>query len=129
MSKEYEKNAALKKEIGWRFKEFREAIKKSQDELANELKVCQGTIANIEKGRFYPKFKMQHYLYGQYHLNLNWLLTGKGEMIISRGKDSKAADFPVLFSHIDEDDPRFEEYMELKSLMSIPVIDKGDRQK
>jgi transcriptional regulator with XRE-family HTH domain len=124
MSKQDRKDEVLRKEIGQRFKEFRQAIKKSQDELANELKVCQGTIANIEKGRFYPKFKFQHYLYVHYHLNLNWLLTGSGEMVISPGKDSKTADFPILFSHIDEDDPRFEGYMELRSLMNIPVIEQ-----
>jgi transcriptional regulator with XRE-family HTH domain len=124
MSKEDIKNAALKKEIGMRFKEFRQAIKKKQDELADELNVCHTTLANIESGKFYPKLKFQHHLYRQYHLNINWLLTGSGEMIISPEKDSKYADLPLLFCHIDEDDPRFERYVELKSLMRIPVIEQ-----
>ena len=115
---------ALRKDIGLRFKEFREAIKKSRQKLADELKVCQTTITYIETGKCFPGIPFQNYLYGQYHLNLNWLLTGKGEMIISPEEDSKTADFPILFSHIDKDDPRFEGYVELNSLIRIPVIEQ-----
>jgi len=122
MTKEDLKDAALKKEIGQRFKEFRDTIKKYQSELADELKVSQGTIANIEKGRFFPAFTIQNHLYSQYHLNLNWLLYGSGEMIIPPGKDSKYADLTQLFSQIDENDPLLEKYVELFSLMRIPDI-------
>ena len=124
MSKGGIKSVALRKDIGLRFKEFREAIKKSRQKLADELKVCQTTITYIETGKCFPGIPFQNYLYGQYHLNLNWLLTGKGEMIISPGKDSKHVDLTQLFSHIDEDDPRFERYVELKSLLRIPVIEQ-----
>jgi transcriptional regulator with XRE-family HTH domain len=124
MSKEDIKNTALRKEIGRRFKEFREAIKKSQDELSNELKVCQTTITSFETGKCFPGITIQNYLNRQYHLNLNWLLSGSGEMIISPEKDSKYGDLPLLFSHIDENDPRFERYVELNGLMRIPVIEQ-----
>ena len=53
-SKEEIKSAALRKEIGLRFKEFREAIKKSQKKLADELEVCQSTITYIETGKCFP---------------------------------------------------------------------------
>jgi DNA-binding XRE family transcriptional regulator len=47
MSKKAIKDEKLRKEIGLRFKQFRQSIKKSQHELANELKVCQTTITSI----------------------------------------------------------------------------------
>jgi transcriptional regulator with XRE-family HTH domain len=114
----------LRKEIGLRFKEFRQAIKKARNELADELRVCKSTIKSIETGQSFPGITIQNYLNRQYHLNLNWLLSGSGEMIISPGKDSKYGDLPLLFWHIEKNDPRFERYVELNSLMSIPVIEQ-----
>jgi transcriptional regulator with XRE-family HTH domain len=124
MTKQALKEAVLKKEIGLRFKQFREAIKKSQQKLADELKVYNGTIINIEKGRFFPKFKFMYYLYRQYHLNLNWLLNGKGEMMISPQEDSMNAYISQLLSPMDENDPRYEKFVELFSLMRIPAVEK-----
>jgi len=124
MSKEENKDEGLKKEIGLRFKEFRQAIKKNRDELENELKVCQGTIASIETGISFPGINFQNYLYWQYQLNINWLLTGKEDMLISPAEKKKHNDLPLLFWHIDESDPRFEGYVELFTLMRIPVIEQ-----
>jgi transcriptional regulator with XRE-family HTH domain len=124
MSKEDIRNAAFKKEIGLRFKEFRQVIKKNQYELAEELKGGQSTITNIETGKIFPGIPFQNYLHRQYHLNLHWLLTGEGEMIIFPAGNSKYADLPLLFWHISEDEPRFERYVELISLMRIPFIEE-----
>jgi transcriptional regulator with XRE-family HTH domain len=124
MSKEDKKNAALKKVIGSRFKEFRWAIKKNQYELAKELKVCQATIASIETGNSFPGITFQNYLYDQYHMNINWLLTGKEDMLISPPEKTKENDIPLLFWHIDESDPRFKGYVELFNLMRVPVIER-----
>jgi transcriptional regulator with XRE-family HTH domain len=121
MSKQDIKNASLRKEIGKRFKEFRQSIKKTQYEFVVELRVCKSTVSNIETGKAFPGITIKNYLYRQYRLNINWLLTGKGEMIISPKEGSY---FTQLFSHIDENDPRFEKYVELKSLLRIPVLEK-----
>ena len=124
MSKEAVRNQGLKKEVGLRFKEFRNSIKKSQTKLADEFLLTQTTIASIETGKSFPVIPFQNYLYSQYSLNLNWLLTGCGEMILSGEKDSKNADLPVLFWHIAENEPRFEKYIELISLMHMPCIEQ-----
>jgi transcriptional regulator with XRE-family HTH domain len=124
MSKEAGRNAVLKKEVGLRFKEFRLSIKKSQTKLADEFTVSQTTIASIENGNSFPGIPFQNYLYSQYSLNLNWLLTGGGEMILTGEKDSKTFDLPILFWHIAENDPRFEKYIELISLMHMPCIEQ-----
>ena len=124
MTKPGIKDEALRKEIGLRFKEFRQAIKKTRHELVDELKICQSTISSIETGKCFPGITIQSYLYRQYHLNINWLLTGSGEMIISPEEDSKTAYISQLFSYIDENDPRFEKFVELFSLMRIPAIER-----
>lgn len=76
MTKVVLKEASLKKEIGLRFKQFREFIKKSQAELAEELQVKQVIISDIETGKRFPGFPEQHYLYNRYHLDINWLING-----------------------------------------------------
>jgi transcriptional regulator with XRE-family HTH domain len=111
---------ALIKEIGQRFSIFRKYIKKSQEELANELRISPAAIAGIEMGKSSPLIPVQNYLYWEYHLSINWLITGIGEMIIVPVKDSKIADSPQL----DASAPSFEKYAELNSLMKIPVIEK-----
>ncbi|MHA2474097.1 MAG: helix-turn-helix domain-containing protein, partial [Promethearchaeota archaeon] len=124
MSKQYIKNKALRKSIGLRFKEVRQFLKKNQYELAKELKGGQSTITNIETGKIYPCVPFQNHLHRKYHFNLNWLLTGEGEMIISPAGNSKFDDLPILFWHIDDNDPRFEKYVELISLMRISFIEQ-----
>ena len=124
MKKKKIRDESLRKEIGLRFKEFRNTIKKSQYKLAEELKSSQSTITKIEIGKLFPGAPLQNYLHRNYHLNLNWLLTGEGEMNISPAKKSIHADLPILFWHISDDEPRFELYVELISLMRIPYIEE-----
>ena len=124
MSEEYIKKEILKKEIANRFKTFRKSIKNTQHELADELKVNQSVITNIEKGKFLPGVGLQYYLYDQYHLNLNWLITGKDDMIIPSVVKQKNVDIPIILWHIDESDPRFEVYVELLNLMRIQEVER-----
>jgi transcriptional regulator with XRE-family HTH domain len=120
MTEANKEKEALKKEIGRRFKVFRRYIKKSQQELANELQVSQAIIGDIEIGMSFPRIPIQNYLYWQYYLNINWLLSGSGEMIIPPVNHSKTAGSTQL----DENDPRSEKYAELNNLLKIPVIEK-----
>jgi transcriptional regulator with XRE-family HTH domain len=124
MTKENLKDAALKKDIGLRFKEFRQFINKSQAKLAEELQVRQVITSEIETGRTFPGLNVQHYLNGQYNLNINWLIHGRGEMINSWGKKLKYLDFHQLLSQIKENDPMYEKYVELLILLRIPVIEQ-----
>jgi transcriptional regulator with XRE-family HTH domain len=122
MTKQDLKEAAMKKAIGLRFKQFRESINKSQDKLAKELQVRQVIISEIETGKTFPALNLQYYLNNQYHLNINWLIQGSGEMIEPPWKKLKDFDLHQLLSQIDKNDPMYENYVELLSLLSIPVI-------
>lgn len=113
----------LKSQIGKRFRKFRESLRKTQKDVADELNIYQSTITNIEKGKTFPKLSYLTYLYQQYQLNQNWLITGDGEMLLQRLVDEKGSSlFPA--DHIKEDDPVYEKYVELLTLMRIPVIEQ-----
>lgn len=122
MAKKYINKTALKKEIGQRFKAFRNFIKKTQNELAEELQVDISTICSIEQGISFPKINLQNYLNRQYHLNLNWLSYGSEEMILPPGKGVNGDGLSCLIIDMDENDPQYEQYVELITLMGLPEI-------
>ena len=124
MSKDNKEKRALKKEIGRRFKRFRESIKKPQYELAAELNLDQTSISAIENGNAFPKISYLNYLTAHYHLNLNWLSNDSGEMILHGGERAKASLLYRLFSPIDENDGRFAEYVELIKSMRHPDVEQ-----
>ena len=55
-------------------------------------------------------------------MNINWLIQGSGEMVELPLKRSKDLDLQQLLSQIDKNDPMYENYVELLSLLRIPVI-------
>ena len=96
---------SAKRDIGSRFRLFRESIDKAQHEIATELNISQSTIANIERGKAFPNINYLHYFYTGYYLNVNWLLTGQGKMLY-------------------KGDPINEKYLELMNLMQISMIEQ-----
>jgi DNA-binding XRE family transcriptional regulator len=113
----------LKKEVGYRFKCFREAIGKTQTQLADELGVYQSTITNIEVGKTFPGIKYLYYFHRKYRLNVNWLLNDLGETFVSL-EEQLAGAVSMLGCHVERSDPRFQQYVELINLMQIPVIEQ-----
>lgn len=69
---------------GLNFRIFRKILNKTQDELAEEMKVSKATISNFERGITDIKPGYLHYLYTEYGLNINWLLTGRGKIFAHR---------------------------------------------
>ena len=90
------------------FRLFRKILKKTQEELAAELGVCKATICNIERGATHVKINYLHYLHRKYGLNINWMLTGNGNVFVKLNRGLS----------IDK------RYSELFHLMKIPGIEK-----
>ncbi len=116
-------NTTIKKEIGKRFKRFREAIDKTQTQLAMELNVYQSTITNIEVGKTFPSIKYLHYFYLTYGLNTNWLLSNRGDIFVEP-EERTALSASLLQCHVPKNDPRYQKYAELLDLMQVPEIEQ-----
>jgi transcriptional regulator with XRE-family HTH domain len=116
------KKDMLKKDIGNRFRLFRETIKKTQAQLAEELDIYQSTITNIECGKTFPRIWYLKLFNRKYSLNSNWLITGQENMILR--KDQK---FPqsitALECYIKEEDPTYEKYIDLLNYMEVPEVE------
>ena len=71
-------------EINIRFKELRKACRKNQIDFGKALGISSSGVANIETGQ--RKVTEKHLLmlsnWDEYHVNVDWLRTGKGEMFL-----------------------------------------------
>jgi len=114
---------SIKKEIGKRFRRFRDAIKKTQTDLARELSVYQSTITNIEVGKTFPNMKYLIYFLHTYGLNPTWLLSNKGDIFIKVDEQPTEND-SLLICHIPKKDPRYKKYVELIDLMEVPEVEQ-----
>jgi transcriptional regulator with XRE-family HTH domain len=117
------KESTIKQEVGKRFRKFREEIKKAQHELAAELDIYQSTITNIERGKTFPNIRYLLHFYKKYKLNINWLLSSQGEMLITEYHTNPNA-VSVMDSHIPYNDPRYEKYTDLLNFMQVPEIEQ-----
>ncbi len=113
----------IKKDIGKRFRQFRESIQKAQHELAGELNIYQSTITNIERGKTFPNIRYLIHFYKKYQLNINWLLTNDGEMLIYHYHTNPNA-VSVMDCHIHYNDPKYMQYAELFNYMQVPEIEQ-----
>ncbi len=70
--------------IGKRIKEIKEKLKLTSNELARQLNIPVRTIGSYERGEAQPSPKFLNALIENFRININWLLTGKGNMFISK---------------------------------------------
>jgi transcriptional regulator with XRE-family HTH domain len=97
---ETENKTALKEAIGNRFRKIREYANLSQKETAALFDMNQSNIARIEKGIVSPKMAICDYFHIHYNINMNWLITGEGEMVL---EDDKSEDSMIDYGEFAEE--------------------------
>jgi len=68
--------------MGERIKELRKFFNFSQARFADNLKISQGFLSDVEKDKKIPGSSFLLSLLKYYGVNINWLLTGRGEMFL-----------------------------------------------
>jgi transcriptional regulator with XRE-family HTH domain len=114
--------------IGQRLKDFRKKSRLTQVEFAKALHCSQATIADYEKDRMYPSATILNYIVRTYDINLNWLFTGKGEMIKPvQKKDRIISQLLQVESDIFAGDPINMKGLEFGGVdLADPVVDLVD---
>jgi transcriptional regulator with XRE-family HTH domain len=120
--KKMNKTNELVGDWGIRFLLFRKAIRRSQSQLASELKTHQSEIASIEKNIIYPKINYLHFLNKKYGLNINWLLCNAGDMFVKDPPPGIDTNYVVKLSPPPQG--KNEKIIELMQLMKIPSVEK-----
>ncbi len=73
--------------LGGRLKLLRKVLGLTQRELAQVLGVSEMTIRRYESDKFQPDADVLAKLAKEFNVNLHWLLTGEGEMFITRSME------------------------------------------
>jgi transcriptional regulator with XRE-family HTH domain len=69
--------------IGKRIRQIRTQLSgTSQEEFADLMCMTQSNLSMIETQKFLPSCQLLYRLHTTYQVNVNWILTGKGEMIV-----------------------------------------------
>jgi len=72
----------LGSQIKDRLKKTRECLNLSQQEIADKLEVLVTTISKYERGIINPSSNFLIKMYNLFNVNLNWLITGQGNMFL-----------------------------------------------
>lgn len=76
-----------------RIKELRKYLNLTQQEFADKLGFKRNAIANYETGRNNPSEAAIILICNTWHINKEWLTTGKGEMFVKLDRNSQIADW------------------------------------
>ncbi len=82
-------------------KKFREQIGESQTSLALKLDTTPQTIQRIEAGKGNLNDELKLKLIEVFNLNINWLLTGKGEMFLTQKNTFALKQKEIDFKNFD----------------------------
>ena len=63
-------------------KKLRFELKLSAQKLADDLGIHKMTVSNYENGKREPTYEVMEKLHTLYNVNLNWFVSGQGEMFI-----------------------------------------------
>ena len=69
---------------GENLKKLRFELKMSARELSEKIGVSTGSIQNYEAGKREPNYNFMQILCQKLNVNLNWFVTGNGEMFIKQ---------------------------------------------
>lgn len=78
-------------DFGKRLIEFRNKLQMPQNEVSTNLGLKQGSYSDIERDKSKGSTEILKKLAEIYNLNLNWLLTGKGTMLVNDDVDEIVA--------------------------------------
>lgn len=79
--------------VGTKIRRWRKLIPLKSFELAQVLKISQGTLSEIENNKSLPSADTLAKFHTNTNINILWLLTGKGPMTKQENPDSKDREF------------------------------------
>lgn len=88
--------------VNERIKIIRKHFEMNQTEFGRKLGVDQTIISKIENGDYkYVASEIMMLLHIEFKININWLLTGKGEMLLQEGEEGLTKDARELCEKLE----------------------------
>ncbi len=73
----------LRNAVALRLRQVRSALGFGRERMSNELEIQRGSYARKERGGMMLTPEQLHYLSTRHGINLDWLLTGNGSMLLA----------------------------------------------
>lgn len=90
------------KDIYERLRYFRYYLSLSQSELANKLGITTGAVSGIERAVNGPSFPIMSAISERFpELNMNWFISGRGEMLLNETKKLLQEKNPITESETE----------------------------
>jgi hypothetical protein len=108
-----------KREIGKRFRVFRQLVLRTRAEFAEEASLPEEYIAQIEWGTVLPGILSVEYFYKEYGLNVTWLVSGEGHIFYKHGPRTPRHAYSID-KKLHYEDPEFDQYLGVVKQLQIP---------
>ena len=120
----------MKKEIGKRLKQIRESKNLNQTQFGDSLGILYQHVSKYERGETVPTWENLIKLIELYGVNINWLLTGRGKMMLSSMGYAEIEDATSGNKVKDIEDSEIDEIVEeLKKDKDLKIIKIEGRAK
>lgn len=87
----------MEKNFGERLKQIRNSHSMTHQDFAESLGITRLTVIRYENGERFPDAQFLLALHEKYFVDINWLLTGKGDMGLSnQGTEYTADDLSLI---------------------------------
>ena len=86
--------------IGKRLNQLRKTLNITQEKFSTQFAVSYRAYTSYERGERKPSFELLNVLYKNFNVNLNWLISGEGEMFNVPQKDLSDFDLEVKVDEI-----------------------------
>ena len=114
--------------LGKRIKEAREFLKIGQKEFAEKIGIIYQTLSKYERNEIKPTTEILTKLAEIHGININWLLTGNGDMFIREEKKSntKADEIIEAYKKLPEEKQKYYYFKIIAD--SLEPITKTEKQ-
>ena len=79
--------------VGERLQKARKALHITQVEFGESLGITQSAISTVESGKVKLTDRLAQSIQNNYNINVEWLRTGEGEMLVEPSEDEQLAQF------------------------------------
>jgi transcriptional regulator with XRE-family HTH domain len=110
-------------EVGKRIRQLRKFYQLKQEDFANRIKIHQSTLALFESGDRLLKEIYVKIICSEFDCNQEWLLYGKGEMIV-KGKTATLEEYAKRHNLSKLEREIIKTYMEIDKDTRQEIIDK-----
>ncbi|NIM15875.1 MAG: helix-turn-helix domain-containing protein [Candidatus Aminicenantes bacterium] len=121
-AKDAQKFAVNPEETGSRLRLFRKSRKITIHDLADRIGISKSTISEVERGHTKPPVNFLLAMFNLYGLNVNWVLTGEGKMILKKDAASLSSRKAASTGVMDDEYNQLLYYLENAPVVKYAVL-------